>query len=131
MKHKVHQAGLSHVGVSSAGTGAYHIGEKPDPRSIKAGTERGYRLDGQYASQISHADFYEYDMILAMDRDNLNTLRAICPHDAKAKLQLLLDYHPDESVYDVPDPYYGGELGFTKVIHLIEDAVDSLIDQIR
>lgn len=127
MRHKIQRAGLTMFSVKSAGTSAYHIGDKPDSRTIKEGNKAGYDFTGQYARQVLPTDFFEYDLILAMDRDNLTALKAMSPTGATSQLRLLLDFHPDPSVQDVPDPYYGGQEGFTRVITLVEDALDSLI----
>lgn len=105
--------------IDSAGTGAWHAGEAPDPRSRAEGERRGYSFAGQAARKVRVQDFYEFDLILAMDASNLSDLREIQPADGTAQLSLFL---PDGS--DVPDPYYGGPHGFKNVVDLIEGASD-------
>jgi protein-tyrosine phosphatase len=102
----------------SAGTADYHIGSPPDERSQRAAARRGIDLSGLRARQVSVADFARFDLILAMDRDNLRYLEAIAPRGARAQLALALRYAPDAGRLDVPDPYYGGDAGFEEVLDL-------------
>lgn len=113
------RAGEAHIRIDSAGTGAWHTGNPPDPRSRAEGERRGYSFAGQAARKVRVQDFYDFDVILAMDASNLTDLRAVQPVDGTAKLSLFL---PDGA--DVPDPYYGGPDGFTQVVDLIEAASD-------
>ncbi|WP_427454306.1 low molecular weight protein-tyrosine-phosphatase [Litorimonas sp. WD9-15] len=105
--------------IDSAGTGAWHAGEGPDPRSRAEGESRGYSFAGQAARKVRRSDFTEFDYILAMDAANLRDLAEIAPQHMTAKLSLFL---PDGQ--DVPDPYYGGPDGFRDVVDLIEGAAD-------
>jgi len=105
--------------IDSAGTGAWHAGEGPDPRSRAEGESRGYSFAGQAARKVRRSDFTEFDYILAMDAANLRDLAEIAPQNMTAKLSLFL---PDGR--DVPDPYYGGPDGFRDVVDLIEGAAD-------
>lgn len=105
------------IHIDSAGTGAWHIGNPPDPRSRAEGERRGYSFAGQAARKVDVRDFTTFDYILAMDAANLRDLSAIAPPDMTARLSLFL---PDGR--DVPDPYYGGPDGFKQVVDLIEDA---------
>ena len=107
------------VTIDSAGTGAWHAGEGPDPRSRAEGKRRGYSFAGQAARKVTIQDFHDFDYILAMDASNLSDLKSIQPQNATTHLSLFL---PDGS--DVPDPYYGGPDGFARVVDLIEDASD-------
>lgn len=107
------------IRIDSAGTGAWHAGEGPDPRSRAEGESRGYSFAGQTARKVRVQDFYDFDLVIAMDASNLADLEAIRPNDATAELSLFL---PDNS--DVPDPYYGGPDGFKDVVDLIEAASD-------
>jgi len=113
--------------VSSSGTGAWHEGEPPDARSIKAGMKRGYDLNGQISRKITQKDFLEYDYILAMDKSNYQDLIVMCPEYLVPKIRLFLDFSEDSVVDEVPDPYYGGKDGFNEVIDLIEQASEGLI----
>ncbi len=112
------------IAIDSAGTGAWHAGEGPDPRSRAEGERRGYSFEGQTAREVTVQDFYDFDFILAMDASNLSDLRDLRPNDSQANLSLFL---PDGS--DVPDPYYGGPEGFSRVVDLIEFASDFWLAQ--
>lgn len=113
--------------VDSAGTSAYHIGSLPDGRSINAAHKRGYDLTTQRARKVSFDDFEEFDLILAADRSNLADMLEIAPHSARNKLKLILDYSKLAKGHDVPDPYYGGDAGFERVLDLLEDACMEII----
>jgi protein-tyrosine phosphatase len=115
------------VELDSAGTHDYHVGAPPDLRMQKAAAQRGHDLAGLRARQVSADDFAYFDLVLAMDRDNLRLLLQRCPPQHRAKLRLFLDYAPDESVDEVPDPYYGGTDGFERVLDLVEAAASGLI----
>ena len=119
------------VRIESAGTHDYHVGEAPDPRSMKHAERRGYDLSPLRASQVARRDFEEFDYILAMDRGHLRILRAMAPPAAKAKLGLFLDASARWKGEDVPDPYYGGPDGFDRVLDLVEAGVDALLDEIE
>ena len=130
-RHLATDAGIiESLSVDSAGTHAYHVGEPPDRRSQAAAARRGYSLDAIRARRVTEADFERFDLILAMDRLNLETLRAASDASHHAKLRLFLDYG-SSSVSEVPDPYYGGATGFERVLDLIEDASESLLTEIR
>jgi protein-tyrosine phosphatase len=125
MRHLLRERGLEHeVEVASAGTGSWHVGSAPDPRSAEAALRRGIVLEGA-ARRVGPEDFAAYDLLVAMDRSNLRDLRALAPDDAaRAKLRLLLDGA------DVPDPYYGGERGFDDVLDLVTEACERLLDEV-
>ena len=120
------RAGESDIKIDSAGTAAWHVGNPPDPRSRAEGERRGYSFEGQAARKVTAADFHDFDFILAMDRSNLNDLKAIKAENSTAMLSLFL---PDGS--DVPDPYYGGPDGFARVVDLIEMAADFWLSQMK
>ena len=124
------QAGLD-VFIDSAGTSGWHIGEPPDPRSIEAGEARGYSFKGQASRKVIRADFGQFDYVLAMDEKNLRALKEICPESYLSRIGLFLDYVPNGSTREVPDPYYGGGDGFTHALDLIEQASDGLIVALR
>jgi protein-tyrosine phosphatase len=119
-----HKAGLDVV-IDSCGTSGWHNGELPDARAMAEATSRGYDLSAQRSTQIKQSDFDTFDLILAMDRKNLNELQAIAPCKGKAELKLFLDYAPNQPLREVPDPYY--EDNFAVVFDLIEDASRGLI----
>lgn len=125
----LHEHGIAdRIGVDSAGTHAYHVGDPPDPRAQAAARLRGIELGGQRARQVAVEDFTTFDHILAMDRDNLALLEARCPDAQRHKLGLLLDYAPEAGRRDVPDPYYGGGQGFEQVLDLVTQAGQGLLE---
>ena len=106
------------VEVDSAGTAGYHIGEPPDSRSQRAALSRGIDLSALRARQVAPHDFARFDLILAMDRDNLRALQAMRPEGAPARVRLFLEYAPHLGRLEVPDPYYGEASGFEEVLEL-------------
>ena len=117
--------------VDSAGTAGYHVGEPPDPRTQRAAARRGYDLTALRARVVEPADFERFDLILAMDEENLRVLRRRAPPHAHERLQLLLEFKSDAATRDVPDPYYGGPNGFEEVLDLVEGAARGLIAHLR
>lgn len=118
------------VEIDSAGTHAYHVGEKPDERAIAAARERGIDLSPQRARRVEVADFDRFDYILAMDADNLRRLEEMQPAGSKATVRLLLDYSRRDPGGAVPDPYYGGASGFERVLDLLEEANQALLEHL-
>lgn len=119
-----------HVEVESAGTHAYHVGSAPDRRARDAALRRGIDISRQRARQVRVEDFTHFDLVLAMDEDNLALLREQCPPDFAARLGLFLEYG-SQGERNVPDPYYGGDNGFEQVLDLIEDAARGLLESLR
>jgi protein-tyrosine phosphatase len=115
------------VEVDSAGTGDYHIGDPPDLRSQRAAMKRGIDLSGLRARQVVLQDFAHFDLILAMDRNNLRDLQSIQPRASHAQLRLFLEYAEDLDDVEVPDPYYGDASGFERVLDLATAASRGLI----
>jgi protein-tyrosine phosphatase len=113
--------------VDSAGTGDYHIGDPPDPRAIAAGARRGYDLSKLRARQVTPGDFSRFDLLLAMDQQNLVNLRAIAPPARAERAQLFLSFHPEAGLLEVPDPYFGGPEGFEQVLDLAESGSRALL----
>jgi protein-tyrosine phosphatase len=113
LRTKAKKAGLA-IEFDSAGTESYHIGDPPDPRSVRHAQARGYDLSAVRARQVHASDFHEFDLILAADELNLRELRRRCPPEQHARLRLFLD---DVAL---PDPYYGESDGFEKVLDLVE-----------
>ncbi|WP_118135117.1 low molecular weight protein-tyrosine-phosphatase [Oceanicella sp. SM1341] len=105
--------------IDSAGIGGWHQGDLPDPRMRAAARARGIDLDTQRARKLRPGDFERFDLILAMDSDNLSDLEAQRPANSRARVCRLLDYLPDQPRRDVPDPYYGGPSGFETVLDLV------------
>lgn len=122
-------AGLK-VTVESAGTSASHKGDLPDPRSVKAAP--AYSFKGLRSRPVMDQDFADYDLILAMDNQNVADLKRRCPDQFQHKIKLLLSYHPDFARFqEVPDPYYGGLRGFDVVLNLIETACSGLVAALK
>jgi len=119
------------VEVDSAGTAGYHVGEPADPRTCTAAKRRGYDLAPLRARIVEPVDFERFDLILAMDRENLSVLRRRAPAAAQERLRLFLEFAPRVDVEDVPDPYYGGPNGFEEVLDLVEEAARGLIGHLR
>jgi len=128
LREAADDAGLQ-LQVESAGTGAWHVGNPPDPRMTAAAAESDLHLDGA-ARQVTVADFERFDLIVAMDRSNLQDLERLAPgDDARARLRLFRDY-AGETGQDVPDPYYGGPDGFREVVAITRRAAAGLVDAI-
>lgn len=119
------------ISVDSAGTHAYHVGNRPDPRAQAASLLRGIDLSGYRARKVTVEDFAVFDYVLAMDRDNLECLREMCPPCHTDKLRLFLEFAPDLGETEVPDPYYGGPIGFERVLDLVEAAARDLLRNVR
>lgn len=115
----------------SAGTHGYHAGSPPDPRAVSAAARRGIDISGQRARAVEVADFHRFDLILAMDEDNLRILEGMRPANSRADVQLFLRFCGDSAIQSVPDPYYGGSAGFERVLDIIEDASQSLLEELR
>lgn len=128
----VKNAGLNpKVELDSAGTLRSRVGEAPDVRAQKAALRRGYDLSRIRARRVIDADFVGFDRILAMDRDNLAILERDCPPEHRHKLGLLLEYSTRFAEREVPDPYYGNDAGFERVLDLLEDAAKGLVETLR
>ena len=117
--------------VDSAGTAAYHVGEPPDPRMQAAAARRGYELKALRARVVEPRDFERFDLILAMDRENLEVLHRRAPEQARVRVRLFLEFSPDSEPREVPDPYYGGANGFEEVLDLVEAAARGLLGYLR
>ncbi|HET7730101.1 MAG TPA: low molecular weight protein-tyrosine-phosphatase [Usitatibacter sp.] len=132
LRHLVEKRGLAgKVHVRSAGTHDYHVGEGPDPRTVRHAKKRGYDLSPLRASQVGPEDFHRYDYILAMDRTHMRILRQIAPPEAKARLGMFLEASARWKGEDVPDPYYGGVEGFERVLDMVEEAAERWLDRIE
>lgn len=122
------------VFVDSAGTAGWHIGKTPDPRSQQAALARGVDISDQRARQVSAEDFETFDYVLAMDRSNLDDLKALYTSNGSQGTEpklFLRAFGRSFDEHEVPDPYYGGEAGFRHVLDLVEDACDGLLADIR
>jgi protein-tyrosine phosphatase len=119
------------VELDSAGTHDYHVGEPPDARSIAAALRRGIDLSALRARTVRTSDFDEFDLILAMDEQNLRELRRRAPAHRHERIRLMMEFGPDASLRAVPDPYYGGPQGFEQVLDLLEEAAEGLLRELQ
>jgi len=118
--------------VDSAGTGSWHVGNLPDKRMRSTALSRGIELTSR-SRQIEENDLYKFDQILVMDKDNLEAVKSLIKdknNPVNSKIKLILSYSKNFQLDEVPDPYYGGKNGFEKVIDLLDDAMDGLIDSL-
>ena len=118
--------------VASSGTGAWHVGQKPDRRMREAAKRHGVSLEDQRAQQFEFGDLSYYDVILAMDSDNLSNIKHLDRQDIYAeKIKLFRSYDPEPGDLQVPDPYFGGEQGFEHVYQIVERTVRKLIEELE
>ena len=134
-RHLARERGLeSRLHIDSAGTGAWHVGNPPDPRSTEVAARHGIRLESR-ARQVRPGDATRFDLILAMDRANLSDLTDLFDgraEDPAGLLRLFRDYDPEVTgAADVPDPYYGGPDGFEVVHAMVERTCRSLLDEVE
>lgn len=120
----------SAISVDSAGTGAWHVGDPPDHRSIVVARRHGIDISGLHARKISRDDFESYDLILGMDRDNVRTLRQLAPPGTEGRIGLFLEYAAGRD-QDVPDPYYDGPEAFERLYQMLEAGCSSLLDRLE
>lgn len=115
----------------SAGTGDYHIGAPPDARATLAAQRRGYDISGLRARQVRAEDFLHFDLVLAMDQDNLRDLHAMAPPGFEHRARLFLSYCESAGCAAVPDPYHGGTEHFEAVLDLTERGVRGLLGTLQ
>lgn len=131
-RHFLKMHGLENrIEADSAGTHGYHVGESPDLRTQRAALERGYDLSQIRARRVAPQDMDYFDLVLAMDKSNLDNLQRMAPPEKHQRIQLLMNYaeHFDEE--EVPDPFYGLGYDFDLVIDMVEDAVKGLIKALK
>lgn len=129
LRAKAHARGVE-IYVESAGTGAWHVGDPPDGRMIKAAGARGYKIAHQRARQVEISDFQKFDYLLAMDFANHTDLLNRAPAARSCDIRLFLDFAAGPE-RETPDPYYGGENGFERVLDLIEKGAEGFLDHIE
>lgn len=116
--------------IDSAGTGAWHVGEPPDRRSADVAARNGVTLNG-HARKVAPEDLHRFQLVIAMDRDNLEDLEALASRrGGTARLHLLREFDPHGDGDEVPDPYYGGPDGFETVYAMVRRSCDGLLDAI-
>lgn len=119
------------ISADSAGTHDYHVGEPPDRRAQASALRRGMDISNQRARLVQQEDFAQFDYILAMDRQNYERLAKLSAQEDRHKLKLFLEYAPHLGEVEVPDPYYGGPSGFERVLDMVEEAAQGLLEHIR
>ncbi|MDX1640540.1 MAG: low molecular weight protein-tyrosine-phosphatase [Balneolaceae bacterium] len=131
-QHLVNQRGLqSFFYIDSAGTSAYHIGEPANSKSQWIANQKGVKLHSK-ARRFETEDLEEFDLILAMDHENLRNIKQLSSNGAHTnKVKLLREFDPDPEDKAVPDPYYGGMDGFQRVFDVIERSSEALLDELE
>lgn len=117
--------------IDSAGTHEYHLGCPPDTRALRAAQRRGIDMTALRARKLLREDFERFDLIVAMDEQNRQDALAVAPHAQQPQLRLLMEFAPELEQREVPDPYYGDEVGFELVLDLVTAAAHGLIGHIR
>lgn len=131
LRHLARERGLS-ITTDSAGTGDYHVGEAPDHRAQAAMRRQGLDISDLRARQVTPEDFDRFDLLLAMDGDNLRHMLRLAPSPAHAaKARLIMDHAPGHTLREVPDPYFGGEEGFDAVLDMLMEACTNLLNDVR
>ena len=119
------------VEVDSAGTHGYHVGEAPDSRTQRAAAVRGYNLSQLRARKVARQDLDYFDLILAMDKSNLDNLQRMASPEQQTRIKLFMDFSKNFDDKEVPDPYYGLGHGFDLVLDMVEDAANGLIEEVK
>lgn len=119
------------VEVDSCGTSAYHNGEPPDRNMIAVGERHGVPIGDLVSRRLTDADYYEFDLLVAMDRSNEADMKLRGFPDAEAEIVRFCDFVPKDvfAGEDVPDPYYGGIDGFEQVFSIIEAGVGAVLER--
>ena len=129
LRRAAQDAGLD-MEIDSAGTGSWHVGKGPDPRSIAEALRHGIDISGYRARQVGKADFDRFDHIIALDASNLANLERLAPARSAAHLSLLLDHVAGLEGQDVDDPYYGGPEGFETTWDQVSAAARNLVTEL-
>ena len=131
LQHKINENNLSYL-VDSAGTAAYHVGNKPDLRSIAVAKKYGIDLTNQRARQFQKSDFHKFDIIYAMDTENYTNICKLADSiEDSNKVKLILNEITEGSNSSVPDPYYGGDNGFENVYQMLDIACSKVMENLR
>lgn len=117
------------ISADSAGTGAWIVADAPDERATESALRRGLDISGQKARRLSPEDFDRFDYILTMDEENFRKVSTL--GSGNAEVRPFLDYSKDSPESEVPDPYFGGERGFERVLDLVEEASKGLLEEIK
>ncbi|MDX3927530.1 MAG: low molecular weight protein-tyrosine-phosphatase [Shinella sp.] len=127
LRHVAAERGRSDLfEIDSAGTGGWHIGDPPDPRTIAVARRHGIDISDLRGRKLRDADFDDFDLLLALDRGNLHMLTGLAPPRHAGKIQLFAR-HALRKAIDVPDPYYGAPEDFEAVFHLLYSGCSSIV----
>jgi protein-tyrosine phosphatase len=130
-RHLVRAEGLEdRFVIDSAGTGAWHVGDPPDTRSIAVAEANGVALEGR-ARQVRPEDLERFDVVVAMDRENLRDLQRMAANGARSRVHLLREFDPEGGGDEVPDPYFGGTGGFEAVYRMVRRSCEALLQELR
>ena len=124
------EAGIEFVS-ESAGTHGYHVGARPDRRAIAAAQRAGLDIADDLSRQFCVEDFKRFTRIFVMDRANHDIIEGMRPADVSTPVQLVMSLAPEYGLDEVPDPYYGGDAGFVRVIDMLEAAAEALVRDLR
>ncbi len=128
LRHHAKARGLEDIHIDSAGIGGWHAGQSPDSRMVSTAREHGVLLEGS-ARKLTPEDLESFDLILCSDAEILDQVKAVGA--SPARIELMLDYHPELCGENVPDPYYGGDDGFDRVYKMLDEASRGILDQIH
>lgn len=117
------------ISADSAGTGAWIVADAPDERATESALRRGLDISGQKARRLSPDDFDRFDYILTMDEENFRKVSSMA--SGESEVRPFLDYAKDSPESEVPDPYFGGGRGFERVLDLVEEASEGLLEEIK
>jgi low molecular weight protein-tyrosine phosphatase len=131
-QHLVAEAGLSgRFEIDSAGTGAWHVGERPDGRAEMVANQHGVELDSR-ARQVTEDDLRHFDYVVAMDRENVRSLERMADAiGSEPEIRLLRDFDHEGEGDEVPDPYYGGASGFETVYEMVHRCCQTLLERLQ
>ncbi len=135
-RRMVEEAGRGgEVEIDSAGTGHWHVGKGADARSSAAARRRGIDLSAHVARRVSRDDLEgdgAWDLVVVMDASNRENVLAMCGREGRERVRMMMDWHSESGVREVPDPYFGeGESGFERVLDLLEGACAGLLEEVR
>lgn len=132
VRQRLREAGLAAaVELDSAGTHGYHEGAPPDERAQAAASRRGIDISDLRARAVQAADFEAFDLLLAMDDENIEALQGAANERYHGKIHLFLEYAVGDTGRIVPDPYYGGPIGFERVLDMVEEAAEGLVARLQ
>lgn len=129
-RQKVKEQGLDHkISVDSAGTGDWHVGNRPHEGTLKILDENYIEHEGITARQVEAKDLKDYNYIIAMDASNMGNLHKLKGHEQTGEMARLLDFIPNSTIVDVPDPYFTGN--FNEVYELVDEGCEKLLAYIK